>query len=228
MLTAKLLRIVLLPVGLAYKLVELSVIGSRDIYNKIRFSECTVDKNCCIDQQSDLEIGARVLENCFVLNSNVGKYSYIGRNSLVQNTTIGSFCSIANDVCLGLGTHPHHLFSTSPLFYRRENTFGVKLIDDDLEFEEYAPIRIGHDVWIGARAIVMDGVALGTGCIVAANAVVTKDVEPYAIVGGVPAKTIGQRFAKNQADTLLSSNWWELSLSEIQARGPELNSGLKD
>ena len=221
--TSKILRLILLPVGLFIKLYELAVTGSRDISNKLRFKNSIIDRNCCINPASTIDDNCHILENSHVLNSSIKRYSYIGRNSMIQNVNIGSFCSVANDVCIGLGTHPSNLFSTSPLFYRVNNTFKVRLIDVDYNFNEYNPIEIGHDVWIGARAMIMDGIKVGDGAIIAANAVVTKDIPPYAIVAGVPARIIRYRFSSEKIENLLQSQWWLLPLSEIKERMNDLN-----
>ena len=176
-------RILLLPLGLIKNLISLSIRGSRDIYNKYRFNNSIIDKSCSIDSNTFIGSNVHILEKCIINNSKISSYSYIGRNCIVQNTSINKFCSIANDVIIGLGNHPKGYFSTSPLFYWINNAFNIKLIDEDLIFDEYKKIAIGNDVWIGARAIIMDGVIIGDGAIVAANSVVTKNVAPYSIVG---------------------------------------------
>lgn len=223
MLANRLFRLLFLPLGLLYRLYDLAVAGSRDIHNKLRFRRAIVDKDCCIDPRSVLEGRCHVLENSLILNSSIGQFSYVGRNSRIQNTVIGSYCSIANDVFIGLGTHPKTLFATSPLFYRVVNTFGYRLVEKNCEFAEYRPIEIGHDVWIGARAIVMDGVRIGNGAIVASNAVVTKDVPPYAIVAGVPAKIISHRFPPEKIQRLQQTQWWSWPVDEIRNRMKDLN-----
>jgi acetyltransferase-like isoleucine patch superfamily enzyme len=126
-------------------------------------------------------------------------------------------------VFIGLGIHPLKHFSTSPLFYRKRNTFGVTAVREDLDFEEYRPVKVGNDVWIGARAMVMDGVSIGDGAVVAAGAVVTKDVEPYMVVGGVPAQVIGNRFDKGKADRLMGAGWWKWPVEKIVESAGELN-----
>jgi acetyltransferase-like isoleucine patch superfamily enzyme len=141
---------------------------------------------------------------------------------LIQNTTIGKYCSIANDVIIGLGSHPLNLFSTSPLFYKRINPLKLKLVKENQDIKEYKPIHIGHDVWIGTRAIIMDGVRIGNGAVVASNSVVTKDVPAYAIVGGVPAKIIKYRFTDEIQLSLLKSNWWDMDISQIKLNSAEL------
>ena len=158
-----------------------------------------------------------------VNNSRLENYSYVGRNSLVQYAQIGKFCSIANEVCIGLGNHPMDNFSTFPLFYKKNNTLKIQLIDKDLEFQEYKNIKIGNDVWIGARAIIMDGITIGDGAVIAANSVVTKDVPGYGVVGGVPAKFIKYRFDEKKRLKLAESRWWEWEIELIRENITELN-----
>lgn len=113
-----------------------------------------------------------------------GAYSYIGPRSIIYpKVTIGNYTMIANDVCIIGADHNFHQPGIPMVFAGRE---------------ELHETIIGHDVWIGARAIIMVGVKIGNGAIVAAGAVVTKDVEPYAIYGGVPAKKIKDRFTPKQ------------------------------
>jgi acetyltransferase-like isoleucine patch superfamily enzyme len=218
----KLIRFLLLPLGLLIKFYELAVEGTRDIHNKFRFRHSIIDRKCCINAVSTIGLNCHILENSLVLNSNIKSYSYIGRNSIIQNANIGSYCSIANDVFIGLGMHPTNYFSTSPLFYRSTNTFRINLLSADCDFVEYSPIQIGNDVWIGARAIIIDGVTIGDGAIIAAGAVVTKDVPPYAIVAGVPARLIRYRFPPDRIENILSLQWWLWPLSEIKDRLNEL------
>jgi len=223
MLPEKLIRILLLPLGLLRKLSELAREGSRDIYNKRRFKSAIIDKKCCINAASVIEENCHILENTLILNSSINRFSYIGRNSIVQNARIGAFCSIANDVFIGLGSHPIAHFSTSPVFYRVSNTFGMRIVDKDVDFSEYHGIEIGNDVWIGARAVILDGARIGDGAVIAANAVVTKDVPPYTIVGGVPASPIRNRFSQEKIDRLLALQWWLWPMDEIKDRINELN-----
>ena len=219
----KFIRLFFLPLGFLVKLYGLAVDGARDVHNKLRFKDSNIDRNCCIDTASEIASHCHILQNTLILNSSINSYSYVGVNSIVQNARIGSFCSIANDVFIGLGSHPTNYFSTSPLFYKATNTFQIKFIEEDIKFSEYIAIEIGNDVWLGARAIVMDGIKIGDGAIVAAGAVVTKDIPPYAIVGGVPAKIIRYRFKSEKIQYLLNSKWWTLSLAEIKNLMNELN-----
>ena len=218
------IRILLLPFGFFFKIWSLSKEGSRDIHNQIRFKGAKIDAGCCINANSEIAPKTHLLQNCIINNSQIASYSYIGKNCIVQNTTMGNYCSIADDVLIGLGKHPTYLISSSPLFFRKKNTLGMQLVDKDVDFKEYANITIGHDVWIGARAIILDGINVGHGAIIAANAVVTKDVSPYAIVAGVPAKMIKYRFTEDKIEQLLKSAWWNWSYEEIKLRIKDLNT----
>jgi acetyltransferase-like isoleucine patch superfamily enzyme len=147
-------------------------------------------------------------ERSLVRGSALGNYTYVGRRARISSTTLGSYCSIGPEVISGLGIHPSNAFvSTHPCFYSLQHQSGPALTDRQY-FTEFSDITIGNDVWIGARAIILDGVTIGDGAIVAANSVVTKDVQPYAIVGGVPAKTLRHRFTQETIKKLLAFRWW--------------------
>lgn len=205
------LRIIYLLPGLLLKLFELALNGSRDISNKLRYRSSIIDNNCSFDRKTILNNNSRVLSNCIFNNVTLGSYSYVGRNSLLQNVKIGKFCSIANNVFIGLGKHPLDRFSTSPLFYKKKNTFNVSLINKDFDFKEFEKIEIGNDVWIGCGAIILDGVKIGDGAVIAAGAVVTKNVDAYDIVAGVPAKKISKR-SKIPTNGI---NWWDMELIDV-------------
>ena len=146
---------------------------------------------------------------------NIGDYSYVCHNvKMNKNVYIGKFCSIADHVCIGMGGHPYHLLTTSPITYYRHkiDLYGDCIVKDE-NLIERPPARktyIGNDVWVGYRAIILQGVKIGDGAIIGAGAVVTKDVEPYSIVGGVPAKHIKYRFDEDICKELLESKWWDL------------------
>lgn len=209
-------RVVLIPLGLFYKFLWLIKEGTRDIHNYFRFKSAKIDMGTCIDKLSVVEPNVHILSNGTINNSKVSSYSYIGKNCIVQNTNIGKFCSIANDVIIGLGKHPLNLISTSTLFYKRQNTLNIELIEKDIEFSEYEQINIMNDVWIGARALIMDGVTIGNGAVIASNCVVTHNVPDYAIVAGVPAKIIKYRFSEEKIKQLLIEKWWDKNIEEIK------------
>jgi acetyltransferase-like isoleucine patch superfamily enzyme len=149
-----------------------------------------------------------------VVNAGVslGDWSYANRGAILFSGRIGKFCSIAHYAQIGPEQHPVDHLSSSPVTYKPGTDVGA-----DAHWNEWpAPPIIGNDVWIGSHAVVLQGVTVGDGAIVAAGAVVTTDVEPYAIVGGVPAKLIRKRFPDDQIDELLRRRWWDLADEEIR------------
>jgi acetyltransferase-like isoleucine patch superfamily enzyme len=146
-----------------------------------------------------------------IVNSKIDSFSYVSYFSHLQNVTVGKYCSIAKRVSVGLGFHPTNFISTSPIFYSPKNPL-FKSIVKDKKFEDIKPSFIGNDVWIGANTVILDGVRIGHGSIIGANSVVTKDVEPYSIVGGVPAKLIRKRFLEEEIEFLLKLEWWDKPL----------------
>lgn len=142
-------------------------------------------------------------------NVTLGDYSYVGAASKLSYATIGKFTCVGPNVRVGLGKHPSHDFvSIHPAFYstlcQAQFTFSSMTT-----FDEFEQIQIGNDVWIGAHAIILDGVSIGDGCIVGAGAVVTKNIPAYAVVGGVPAKILRYRFDSSEIDYLMKFKWWD-------------------
>jgi virginiamycin A acetyltransferase len=157
---------------------------------------------------STFEPGVALFEHARVHESHIGTHSYVGAHTMMGRTSVGSFCSIGPGCRFGMGRHPTGFVSTHPLFYSKQRHTGTTFADRSY-FEEYGRIEIGHDVWIGANCIVLDGVTVGTGAVLGAGAVITRDVPPYAIAGGVPAEVIRFRFDATTIAALLASRWWE-------------------
>jgi acetyltransferase-like isoleucine patch superfamily enzyme len=170
----------------------------------------------------DIQYGSHVVlcHHAAIHGVTIGSHAYVGTNSHVQYATIGSFVSIGPEVRVGLGTHPVHMVSTYPSFYASRASAAVPMARN-AAVQEYAPITIGSDVWIGSRAMVVDGVAIGHGAVIAAGAVVTKNVEPYAIVGGVPARVLRHRFGPDIVTDLLSIAWWNWPHDLIRERAED-------
>lgn len=153
-----------------------------------------------------------------VRHTQMDDYSYIARDCHIYNTSIGKFSCIGPNVTTGMGAHPSSNFvSSHPLFYSTlGQTAGLVIVEKTL-FNEFPLTTIGNDVWIGNNAVIKYGVTIGDGAIIAAGAVVTKDVEPFSIVGGVPAKVIKYRFTPEQISFLLSFKWWNRDLDWLKA-----------
>lgn len=160
-------------------------------------------------------------KNTIGINSNffgkMGFCSYIGSNCSI-NAIIGKYTCIGSNVKTIAGTHPVKTFvSIHPMFYSiqkqngftyvKKNKFDELLYADSEKFS----VIIGNDVWIGSNVIIKGGIKIGDGAVIAMGAVVTKDVLPYQIVGGVPAKEIKKRFSQEQIEKLIKIKWWNNS-----------------
>ena len=161
---------------------------------------------------------ACVNSGCSIHDSSLGRHSYVGYDCEIINTEIGSFCSLSSGIHIGLAQHPIAWVSTSPVFQDVTNS-SIKCRYARLKLPESKRTKIGHDVWIGTNAIIKAGVNVGTGSVIASGAIVTKDVPPYAIVGGCPAKIIRFRFDGDRIKELLQSKWWKLSDSDLNKVG---------
>ena len=171
--------------------------------NKLSIGYLAQFTNCQFGSYNTLCSEARLI------NATLGDFTYVAEKSRLTNTNIGKFSCIGPEVIAGLGKHPSRDFvSTHPIFFSKLKQAQISFVADSY-FNEFSPIKIGNDVWIGARAIIMDGITIGDGAIVAAGAVVTKDVPSYAIVGGVPAKVLRYRFDEKEIEYLMEFKWWD-------------------
>ncbi len=160
--------------------------------------------NCKICKGADIDV------ICNLLDSYIGRYSYISHDSQVVNAEIGSYCSISDHVYIGGAEHPMEWVSTSPVFQNVTHSGPTKRYARH-ELPKLPRTYIGSDVWIGHNVTIKAGTSIGHGAVIGSGAVVTKDVPPYAIVGGVPAKVLKYRFDDETIKLLLESKWWEAS-----------------
>jgi len=185
-----------------------------------RFPNSVFYENVSVDRESSLGNYSVLFRDTTLINSNVGLYTYIQSNSIITSTNIGSFCSIATNVTIGLGSHPTDRVSTSPVFYDNKQPLP-KFFVNTQEYEDVFPrTTIGPDVWIGQGSMIKAGIQIGVGAIVGAGAVVTKDIPPYAIIGGIPSKIIRMRFSEEICKKLVDSYWWELDETKLSECAP--------
>jgi len=182
------------------------------ILNKLRGAAI---RGSVIPPSSKIESGSTVISSIF------GKHSFCGYDCLIINVTVGSFCSIASSVRIGGVAHPMHFVSTSPAFLSHKDSIKAKYATHD-----YLPARktvIGNDVWIGEGSYIKAGVNIGHGAVVGMGSVVTKDIPPYAIFAGNPAKLIRFRFSGDVIEALLSTKWWDQSDTYLKKHGVFFN-----
>ncbi|GAB4225024.1 MAG: hypothetical protein Kow0049_02010 [Stanieria sp.] len=196
-------------IGIPFILVEAARKEGRWLYLRSRYLGVDFGRGCNADEQCQFGDRVKIYANTILANVKIDSYSYVGGDSILKNCSIGKFCSIAPEVRVGLGIHPvNNVISTYPGFYSASASGAFKF-NCDSSIEEYKQVVIGNDVWIGTRAIILDGVTIGDGAVIATGSVVTKDVEPYTIVGGVPAKLIRRRYSPIEAQELIDFAWWD-------------------
>jgi len=164
----------------------------------------------------EFESPIRLSNTSIAGNVEMGAFSYMRGGEIHGTVSIGRYCSISAAVFIGLTNHPTRFLSTHPFQYGRGVfSFRRNIPMPQTRFSDDRPVIIGSDVWIGRGAIVLPGVTLGDGCIVGAGSVVTRDVPPYAICGGIPAKVIKYRFDESTIKTLLELRWWQYDLTAM-------------
>ena len=156
------------------------------------------------------------------MRGRVGAYTYMRNQCRIaaRLKSIGRYCSIAPNVTIGDSNHPIDWLSTNPFQYGNSHLFNIFHDDQNFDFLSFTDNRkmiteIGNDVWIGSNVIILQNVKVGNGAIVAAGSVVTRDVPPYAIVGGIPAKIIRYRFSEATIQKLLVLEWWNYQADSL-------------
>jgi phosphonate metabolism protein (transferase hexapeptide repeat family) len=180
--------------------------------------EPTIDDNVLLEN-TQLGKYTEVRKFSTLRNVTLGDYTYCAGFNEMDYATIGKFCSLATFVRINPGNHPTYTRIAQSHFTYRSEMFGLG--PDDIDFFNWRKahwVNIGNDVWIGHQATVMPGVTIGNGAAIGTGAVVTKDVEPYAIVAGVPARTIKMRFDDTLIEKIEKSRWWDWDQQLIKER----------
>ncbi len=158
----------------------------------------------------------------FSRNVSIGDYSFMKQNVFMSNVSIGKFCCIADGLTVGLNEHPFREFSsyrmngiTSPFYNKVQHGGGVFVPP---------PTIVGNDVWIGQDVVIKGGVKIGNGAVIGARSVVTKDIPPYAVAAGAPAKVIKYRFEQEKMDLLQKLQWWNWDTEKIYQNLDRLRS----
>ena len=181
-----------------------------------------VSSNNTIDETVAVYRGAKIK------GSFIGAYTYISANTDVENAEIGKFCSVADHCRIGMGRHEMKCLSTSPIFEQMVNATKFSWTDRKVNNNKTERTYVGNDVWIGSHAMILGGVRIGDGAVIGAGAVVTKDIPPYAIVGGVPARIIKYRFDQSTIDKLVNMKWWAYPDNKIRTLVPLFQKNVTD
>jgi acetyltransferase-like isoleucine patch superfamily enzyme len=153
-----------------------------------------------------------VLAGSRLVNCSIDAFSYVSYNAILENIEIGRYCQLGNNVST-LGEHPTGWLTSHPFAHGNQKIFPAPFTWERFtSFERSQPTKIGNDVWIGNGVQLKAGVTIGDGAIVGAGAVVTKDVAPFAIVAGVPARQIRLRFAPAVIERIQAVQWWQYNL----------------
>lgn len=184
---------------------------------KSKKQKCRFARGSRVSFDSEFEGSNFIDKHAKVISSKFGYATYVGHDSRIENCEVGRYTCIGPNVKIIHGNHPVHKFvSIHPAFFSIQKQSGFTYINSQKYNEEsYVDpdkkyyVEIENDVWICDGASILAGVTIGNGSVIAANALVTKDVPPYSIVAGIPAKVIGKRFEDVQIDYLLSLKWWE-------------------
>lgn len=163
-----------------------------------------------------------IADRCRISESEIGDYSYIMQDGSVWCATIGKFANIASSVRINAPNHPTWRATLHHFTYRASDYWPDADMDTDFfAWRRENRVTIGHDVWIGHGATILPGVTVGDGAVIGAGAVVSKSVEPYTIVGGVPARIIRRRFPQEIADRFQMLKWWDWDHDSLRTALPD-------
>lgn len=175
-----------------------------DVFRRLLFTHISP---LCILQEAEVDSTAAISSGVRFYRGSLGRYSYISNNSYVTDCRIGSFTSISSDCYIGGTSHPLEWVSTSPVFHRWGNLMKKNFARHD--YDIFCRTEIGNDVWIGNRVMVKAGVHIADGAVIGMGSIVTKDVGPYEIWAGNPARFIRRRMPEETARRIAETAWWD-------------------
>lgn len=187
------------------------------LFSNIRCVKSQIGNRCCIGDYCDIENselgdGSELGRRNILRNTTFGKGTYTGTDVIIKHVDIGNYTNIAWNVNIGAGNHPYnHVSMYTNYWFKR--TFGIEPPDGIKK--KPARTVIGNDVWIGMGVNILHGLHIGDGAIIGTGAVVTKDVEPYSIVMGVPGVAVKKRFSEEIINLLLELKWWDWDEEKI-------------
>lgn len=167
--------------------------------------------------------GNKVGSHSTIIRSQVGRYVALGCFSFMSRSKTGNYCTFGNRVSIGGSNHSHNLVSSHEIAFRNTKAiYGETIFEDDSftqnqEDNQFYHVEIGHDVWIGDNVVILPGRKIGTGAVIGAGTVVTSNIPPYSIVVGNPGRIVKYRFPKDVISSLLSSGWWDKTISDLKS-----------
>lgn len=204
-------------------IIRKTIVGIWRFYKRLKFRQnnIIIDYGVEFNRNTKFFKLIKINRKSLINGASIDSYSYIGQKCVLNNCKIGKFCSIGSDVHIVASQHPTTGYiSSSPIFYSDKKQCGITF-SEEKKYKEHKTIDgysaiIENDVWIGEHVYIMGGVTIGNGAVVALGSIVTKDVPPYAVVAGVPARVIRYRFDNETIEQLLKDEWWNKPIDWIK------------
>lgn len=189
------------------------------LQNKIR-TKRSLSWHVKLSESTSLARYTAVYSGADIRGTKLGEGSYVGPDCDLRNSVIGKYCSIGPRVRVVQGLHPTHMVSTHPCFYSLKKQSGFtfakrQMYNEEAFVKDQIWVGIGSDVWIGSDVTILAGVSIGDGSVIGTGSLVTKNIAPYSIAHGVPAKTIKKRFSEDDIDVLNKIQWWNWGYKKL-------------